>query len=160
MVFFRWVCLMSCYMERNPVDWPPSRLPQALLRLPLQRTTLFSLQSSSHCVHLNAVTDNYVRTFTSDKLLGLVDVGRKGIEGTLTLDNWLNRAMSSLPSVGLHSVGHSCVHSAITIREDPPPTLVGLYEHFLTFLKGLQAFVCMLLVLLYLTLQCTVRTAV
>jgi hypothetical protein len=42
MVFVRWGCLMSRYMERFPVDWPPPRLPRALLRLPLQRTTLFS----------------------------------------------------------------------------------------------------------------------
>ena len=68
--------------------------------------------------------------------------------------------MSSLPPVGLHSVGHSCVHSAITIREYPLPKLVGLYEHFLTFLKSLRTFVCMLLILLYLTLQCKVRAAV
>ena len=120
----------------------------------------FPLQSSSHCIHLNAFTDNYVRSFTSDKLFGLVDVGRSGIEGNLTLDNQWNRAMSSLLPMGLQSVGPSRVHSAITIREDTPPKLVGLYEHFLTFLKSLQTFVCMFLVLLYLTLQCKVRTSV
>jgi hypothetical protein len=68
--------------------------------------------------------------------------------------------MSSLPPVRLHSVGNSRVHSVITIREDPPPKLVGLYEHFLTCLKSLQTFVCTVFVLLYLTLQCKVRTAV
>jgi len=82
MVFVRWDCLISCYMKRNPIDWPLSRLPLAVLRLPLQRITLWS---SSHCVHLNVVTDNYVRTFTSDKLFWLVDVGQTGIDGNLTL---------------------------------------------------------------------------
>jgi len=44
--------------------------------------------------------------------------------------------------VGLHSVGHSCVHSAITIREGPSTKLVGLYKHF--FFLILQTFVSVL----------------
>lgn len=42
-VFVRWGCLMSRYMERNPMYWPPSLLPRALLRLPSSLPPCFPL---------------------------------------------------------------------------------------------------------------------